>query len=376
MRILVANAGSSSMKLRLLDPDDRVVAEHDLDAPGGRFDDAEVKAAIDDMGRAIDGGIDAVGHRVVQGAHEFTGPVRIDEDVLRRLRDLTALAPLHQPAALSGIDTVHRALPDTPGVACFDTSFHADLPDAARTYAIPEEWRNRFGLRRFGFHGLSYAYATGRVGALLRADPDHLRIHPNHRRLVICHLGAGASIAAVRGDRAIDTTMGFTPLEGLVMATRSGSVDPGMLVWLQREAGIPAAELDDALQHRSGLSAFGTADMRTMLSAAESGDGRARLAIDVYVHRLRGSIAGMTAALGGLDALVFTGRIGERAPEIRARAADGLRFLGVTIDPDANRVADGDADITAEPASVRTFVIVAREELQIAKGVRQVLGRA
>ena len=337
MRILVVNAGSSSLKLSLLDHDDILLARPaDLDE-------------LRDLPKP-----DAVGHRVVHGGADFAGPVLIDDDVEARIRALTELAPLHQPKSLRGIDTVRAALPGPPEVACFDTAFHAHLPEAAATYALPAAWREKYGLRRYGFHGLSHAYATRRVGELLGGVPA---------RLVVCHLGAGASLCAVARGRSVDTTMGFTPLEGLVMATRSGSVDPGLLLWLQERESLAPGELADTLEHRSGLLALtGTADMR------EIGEG---LGLEVYLHRLRAGIAAMAAALGGLDTLVFTGGVGEHAVELRRRAAEGLAFLGVAVDP--AREDTTDAEIGRPGAPVRTFVITAREDLEIAAGVRSLL---
>lgn len=359
MLILTVNAGSSSLKLSLLDPADELVARREVEAVEDRFDAGTVTAALADLPAP-----DAVGHRVVHGGREFVEPVLIDEHVAGRLRALTDLAPLHQPKSLAGIEAVRAALPEVPEVACFDTAFHAGLPEAAATYAVPEAWRRAHGLRRYGFHGLSHAYAARRVAARFGRAP----------RLVVCHLGAGASLCAVRDGRSVDTTMGFTPLEGLVMATRSGDVDPGMLLWLAERTDLTITEISRALEHESGLLALaGTADMREVVAAAERGEPRAGLALDVYIHRLRAAVAAMAASLGGLDALVFTGGVGEHAPEVRRRAAAGLAFLGVAIDADANRVAEPDAEVTGRNASVRTFVIAAREDLEIAVGVRSVL---
>jgi acetate kinase len=243
-------------------------------------------------------------------------------------------------------------------VACFDTAFHATLPAAASTYALPREWRERFGLRRYGFHGLSHAYASRRAGAT---------------RVVSCHLGAGASLAAVRDGVCVDTTMGFTPMEGLVMATRAGSVDPGLVLWLLRH-GVDANAVEQGLDREGGLRGLaGDADMRALLTRD---DADARLALDVYVHRLRAGIAAMAAALGGLDALVFTGGVGEHAAPVRARTAAGLGFLGVELDADANARARADAEIGAAGAPARTLVVTAREDLEVAGQVRTVLARA
>ncbi|HZA88729.1 MAG TPA: acetate/propionate family kinase [Solirubrobacterales bacterium] len=363
MRVLVVNAGSSSLKLRTLDEDDELVASAELPVERGEIDSGAVRGALSDMPSP-----DAVGHRIVHGGERFTGPVRVDAEVEASLRELTDLAPLHQPKSLAALEAVSRALPDPPAVACFDTAFHGTLPEAAATYALPSAWRERFGLRRFGFHGLSHAYASRRAGELLgRAN----------LRVVTCHLGAGASLAAVRDGRSIDTTMGFTPLEGLVMATRSGSVDPGLLLWLLEREAITEAEMAAALEHEAGLAGLaGTADMRKVIARADAGRPEARLALDVYVHRLRTSIGAMAAALGGLDALVFTGGVGERSPAIRALSCQGLRFLGVELDPDRNRVASGDARIGRADAPVALLVVEAREDIEIAAEVRRVLDGA
>jgi len=354
VRVLVVNAGSSSLKLGLLGPDDEVLVEADIPAPRAEVDEAALAEWV-----AGAGPVDAVGHRIVHGGERFRAATRIDAAVVAALRDLTDLAPLHQPKSLAALDAVTRALPEAPAVACFDTAFHATLPAAAATYAVPAAWRKRWGVRRYGFHGLSHAYAARRAAA---------------SRVVTCHLGAGASLCAVRDGRSVDTTMGFTPLEGLVMATRSGSVDPGLLLWLLERESVTVREMAEALEHDAGLLALaGTGDMRKVLARAGEG-GDARLALDVYVHRLRAGIAAMAAALGGLDALVFTGGVGERAPTVRAAAADGLAFLGVAIDAAANDAADEDADISAPGATARTLVVRAREDLEIARQVRGVFG--
>jgi acetate kinase len=363
MRILVVNAGSSSLKLRVLDPDDRIVGAADLPAPRGQADIVAVARAIQGFGT-----VDAVGHRIVHGGTLYTGPVRIDREVVERLRALTDLAPLHQPKSLAALEAVEVALPDVPAVACFDTAFHATMPAAASTYAIPPEWRKRWDLRKYGFHGLSHAYASRRAAELLGRPLNGVRI-------VTCHLGAGASLAAVCDGRSVDTTMGFTPLDGLVMATRSGSIDPGLVLWLAEHVRMPPAELAATLEHRSGLLGLaGTADMRAILAAAGAGEPDAVLALDVYYHRLRAAVAAMAAALGGLDVLVFTGGVGENAPAVRERAAADLAFLGVAVDPAANAAARDDAEVGVAGAPVRTLVIRAREDLEIVREVRQVLG--
>jgi acetate kinase len=297
--------------------------------------------------------------------------VLVDDGIIGAIRALSALAPLHQPKSLAGLEAVAAALPEVPSVACFDTAFHATIPPAAATYAIPAEWRRRWAVRRYGFHGLSHAFAARRVAEMLGRDGD------DSLRVVTCHLGAGASLTAVRGGRSIDTTMGFTPLEGLVMATRSGTVDPGLVLWLAAHEGVPVADLSDGLERHSGLLGLaGTADMRAVLDGAQAGQPEARLALEVYLHRLRASIAAMAASLGGLDGIAFTGGVGERSPVIRALAADGLGFLGVKLDAAANRKAvagDADREIGAPGGPVHAFVIPAREDVEIARGVRSVM---
>jgi acetate kinase len=320
----------------------------------------QLDSAIHRLGRA-----DAVGHRIVHGGTEFSAPVVLDEDVVKQLRALVDLAPLHQPKSLAALEAVCEALPRLPAVGCFDTAFHSTLPDAASTYAVPRDWWRRLQVRRYGFHGLSHAYASRRAAQMLRrSDGDGFRV-------VTCHLGAGASLAAVLDGRSVDTTMGFTPLEGLVMATRSGSVDPGLLLWLLEHEELDQAGLANALEHESGLLALaGTADMREVLRRQDSD---ARLAVDVYVHRLRAGIGAMTAALDGIDALVFTGGVGENSAPIRERTAVGLAYLGVAINTNMNAMAAPDADLSASSASVRTLAIAAREDLEIARQVRSVL---
>jgi acetate kinase len=365
MRILVVNAGSSSLKLALLDDGDQAVMSETVAAPRGRIDEAALRDVI---GRCTP--VDAVGHRIVHGGTEFVEPVLLSSEVVRRLRSLADLAPLHQPKSLRGVDVVAGLLPDVQAVGCFDTAFHAGMPAQASTYALPSEWRRRWDLRRFGFHGLSHSWICGRVADLMGRHVEAIRV-------VSCHLGAGASLCAIVGGRSVDTTMGFTPLEGLVMATRSGSVDPGLVLWLEEHVGMPPSELAATLEHRSGLLGLaGTADMRSILQTEAEGDREAGLAVEVYLHRLRAGIASMAAAMDGLDAIAFTGGAGENAAPIRGRAADGLRFLGIEIDPEANAAAHPDAEISPANARVRAFVIASREDLEIARQVRSLLGGA
>jgi acetate kinase len=362
MRVLVVNAGSSSLKVSLVGPHDETLAEKDFEATEGEVGAGLLEAAVHEMGE-----VDAVGHRVVHGGPRYPASVRIEPEVIRYLSTLIDLAPLHMPASLAGITAVRMLLPRVPAVACFDTAFHSRMPEAASTYAIPREWRDRHGIRRYGFHGFSHAYAARRAAEMLQRPERELKV-------VTCHLGSGASLAAVLGGRSVDTTMGFTPLEGLVMATRSGSVDPGLILWLQRHAGATEGELNIALDRRSGLLALaGTADMKEVLKRMATGDEDARLAFDVYVHRLKGCIASMAAAMGGIDVLVFTGGVGENAAPVRAAAVSGLGFLGVEVGPTLNANLVADADISAPGARVPTLVIKAREDIEVAREVRRVL---
>lgn len=361
----MVNAGSTSVKLRVVDGNDSVVRSADLDRPGpltGR----DVSAFLESAGP-----IDAIGHRVVHGGPDFDGPAIVDDELRSRLEGVSELAPLHNPPALGVMDLVRGAAPDTPNVACFDTSFHSTIPEAARRYALPSQWVEHWGIRRYGFHGLSCEWAAGRVAAMLGYDRAPARS-------VVCHLGGGASVSAVCGGRSVDTTMGFTPVEGLVMATRSGDVDPGAIAWLAGK-GIDAAELAEGLETRSGLFALSggrSGDMRVLLRDRGAGDSMAGLAVDVYLHRLRAKIAAMVAAMGGLDCLVFTGGVGENAAMIRCEACQGMAFMGIVLDRQANEQVDGrDAVISHDDSRTTVVVIHSREELVVARQCRRVLGR-
>jgi acetate kinase len=361
MRVLVVNAGSSTLKLSVAGDGANAALEVDP------WDGDDASEAFGEM--LSSGPIDAVGHRIVHGGHELVASTRINDAVRARIAELSTLAPLHQPRALAALAAAQRALPDVPHVACFDTAFHAAMPTAARTYAIPRPWRDRWGLERFGFHGLSHAWAARRAAVLV--DEDN-----SPRRIVTCHLGAGASLCAVLDGLSVDTTMGFTPLEGLVMATRSGSVDPGLVLWLITAGGLDADEVTDGLERLSGLTGLGvpSGDMREVLDGRAKGDEAAALAFDVYIHRLRREIAAMCASLGGLDALVFTGGVGEHAPAVRAATVEGLGFLGLGLDAARNEATGCDADVTADEARVHTLVVTAREDLEIAREVRALHG--
>jgi acetate kinase len=342
MDLLIVNAGSSSLKLRVLADDDQVLDERSISDWDGS---AEPLMSLQ---------ADAVVHRVVHGG-SYGGAVVVDDEVEAAIEELVPLAPLHQPRSLGLIRESRRS--GRPVVACFDTSYHQTIPMAAATYALPQEWRERFGLRKYGFHGLSHEYVAQTVKA---------------RRIVSCHLGAGASLCAIADGVSVDTTMGFTPVDGLVMATRSGSVDPGLLMWLQTTGGLTADEISDALEHRSGLLGLTdkTGDLQEILAALDSETNR--LAFDVYLHRLVGDIARMAASLGGIDALVFTGGAGEHSAPLRAAACRRLAWLGVVLDPEGNE--SNAYVVTASGSAVTAYVVPAREDLTMAAQARPLLG--
>ena len=342
MRTLVVNPGSSSLKVSLL-ADGRDVPDH-----GGPYD--------------------AIGVRFVHGGAR-TAPVLVTAEVLDELEEVSGLAPLHNPPALAAARDLAKQHPGVPLVACFDTAFHSTMPPAAATYALPREWRERWDLRRRGFHGLSHSYAARRAAELLHRPLEELRI-------VTCHLGGGASLCAVRGGRSVDTTMGMTPMEGLVMQTRSGSVDPGLMLHLLRSRGVTPDELERVLDRESGLRALtGTSgDLREVVAAIEDGSAEAAAGLEVYVHRLVREIGAMAAAAGGLDALVFTGGVGEHSPDVRRAAVARLGFLGLGVDELLNPEVSGDADVSASGATASTLVVTAREDLEIEREVRSVVG--
>jgi acetate kinase len=369
--VLVLNSGSSSVKFALLNPE---TGERPLNGQleniggsGGGYHDAisQILRRLDDAGHADLAG---AGHRVVHGGERFSASVLVDDEVLAAIRSFSRLAPLHNPANLAGIEAVSAARPGLPQVAVFDTAFHQTMKPAAYRYAVPDEWYARYGVRRYGFHGTSYRFVSERAATLLGRPAAG---HPSAAlRLVIAHLGNGCSAAAISGGVSVDTTMGLTPMEGLVMGTRSGDVDPGLLGYLAELTGQDAAGLTEVLDTRSGLLGLSgtTNDMRTILQAAESGDERARLALDVFVHRLAKAVAGLTASLGGLDALVFTAGVGEHSPAVRSAVLARLGFLGLAEDPEANaahgQLSGGRISL---PGPVQALVVPTDEELMIAR---------
>jgi|KBSMisStandDraft_5_1062788.scaffolds.fasta_scaffold12475_3 acetate kinase len=305
--------------------------------------------------------IDVVGHRIVNGGAEYTHPVVIDAAVKASIERMAVFAPLHNRVELEGIQLVEQVLGSVRQVAVFDTGFHSQMPDAAAIYPGPYEWVES-GIRRYGFHGINHQYCAQRAAQILGRELNDLR-------LVSCHLGNGCSLAAIRDGHSIDTTMGFTPLDGLMMGTRSGSVDPGILTFLMRKQKLTGEQLDELLNKQSGLLGISgwSSDMREIVQTMKQGNLRAKLAFDIFVHRLRSGIAVMVASLSGIEALVFTAGIGENSPEVRAAACANLGFLGVTLDAAKNHSSRGDQDISTRESQVRVLVLRAQEDWAIAR---------
>lgn len=305
--------------------------------------------------------VDVAGHRVVHGGQTFKQPTLITSQVKSAIAGMSAFAPLHNRAELQGIEIVEQTIGAIPQVAVFDTSFHSNLPEAAAVYPGPYEWLSR-GIRRYGFHGINHQYCGERAAQLLGRDLNSLK-------LITCHLGNGCSLAAIQYGRSVDTTMGFTPLDGLMMGTRSGAVDPGVLTFLMRQDGLSSQQLDDLLNKKSGLLGISgiSSDMRQIIKEMKVGNARAKLAFEIFVHRLQSSIGAMIAVLGGLDALVFSAGIGENSPEVRAAACATLGFAGVNLDSSKNAQTSPDQDISLAGSPVRVLVIRAQEDWAIAK---------
>jgi acetate kinase len=386
MNVLLLNAGSSSLKFSLLDANDRkILARGSVDWAGqsthyqftGLNRHADEKVSWRGAGPAVERAchdiegtdIAAVGHRIVHGG-DNTRALRVTDAVRGELARLSDLAPLHNPPSLEVLAAATKHWPNVPHVATFDTTFHTTIPAAARTYPIPARWTNEWGLRRYGFHGLSHAYSTRRAGEMLGRHPDELR-------LVICHLGHGCSASAVDRGRCVDTTMGYTPLDGLMMGTRSGAVDPSILIQVQRHHGLSVDQVEQALLRESGLLGVSgvSADMRSVLAAAVNGNAQAGLAIDLYVHRVRQAIGALAVPMGRLDVLVFTAGVGENASVIRSQVCRTLGWLGVILDEDLNRSARPDHDIAAASSRARILIIEAREDLSMLHEVLETLRR-
>jgi acetate kinase len=395
MKILLLNAGSSSLKGTLMESDEgQPIAcatadwagsqtHYQYAGPDGREHTEEfswrghataVRRFVADLVQTEPialgnrSALAAVGHRVVHGG-PFTSSVRITPAVRSRITGLADLAPLHNPPSLETLAAAERELPSVPHVAVFDTAFHASLPPEAYTYPIPLAWTRDWGIRRYGFHGLSHAYCSRRAAEMLGRPLEELR-------LVICHLGHGCSASAVRGGRCIDTTMGFTPLDGLMMGTRCGAIDPSIVLHVQSQHGLSVKQVEAALNHESGLlGASGlSADMREVLRAGCAGHSGAQLALALYTHRVRQAIGALTVTLGGVDALVFTAGVGEHASEIRRRICEGLECLGLKLDPDANFTCRPDAVVSHDSSRGRILIVATREDATMLREVIQVIG--
>ena len=375
--VLVLNAGSSSLKYQLVVPETAEVQAKGIVERIGEPDSpiADHAAAMQAMAKDLaDAGVDldtvgvrAVGHRVVHGGPEFTDPTVIDDKVLEEIRDLIPLAPLHNPGAVSGIEAA-RAEFDVPHVAIFDTAFFSTLPAAAATYAIPSDLAQQYRIKRYGFHGTSHQYVSRAAAKLVGRDLGELD-------QIVLHLGNGCSASAVRGGVAIETSMGLTPLQGLVMGTRSGDVDPGLHTFLHNELGMTIAEIDTLLNKHSGLKGLaGVNDFRELEQRRTSGNEAAQLAFEVYVHRLKHYVGAYLALLGRLDVLSFTAGVGENAPTIRAAVADGLDGLGFLVDPELNDIPSKDARvISPDRAPITVAVVPTNEELAIAQDTAALL---
>ncbi|MBD2609093.1 acetate kinase [Scytonema hofmannii FACHB-248] len=401
MKILVLNAGSSSQKSCLyeiteeglptepLEPlwegkvkwtQDRGVAEIKVKSANGGVLEEEIyadsrPAHVAYMLHTLTRGstkvisqlseIDGVGHRVVHGGQDYRASVVVTDEVKKAIARLSNLAPAHNPGALEGIEAIEKSLVNIPQVAVFDTGFHSHMPDAAATYPGPYEWLEQ-GIRRYGFHGISHEYCSKRAAQILNRDFASLRI-------ISCHLGNGCSLAAIKNGHSVDTTMGFTPLDGLMMGSRSGAVDPGILIHLLRQSNYSAERLDYVLNKASGLRGISgvSSDLPQVMEAIAQGNYRAQLAWDMYVHRLRSGIGSMLASLGGLDALVFTAGVGENSPGIRQAACDAFGFLGMKIDPEKNTHNPVDEDIATTESAVRVLAIHTQEDWAIAMATWQ-----
>ncbi len=396
MSVLLINTGSSSLKFSVLDGSEGfALASGMADWAGDRthyqFASPEYKTnefvdwkgpkpaiarAMRDLRQTLprlfkgSDSLVAIAHRVVHGG-QFESAMRITPEVRVKLTGLSSLAPLHNPPSLEAIEAAMAEFPDRPHIACFDTAFHRTMLPAAQAYAIPPEWTEQGKIRRYGFHGLSHAYCAQRAAELLEPPSESLR-------LVICHLGHGCSASAVHNGKCVDTTMGFTPLEGLMMATRSGSLDPGLILYLQEHLGLSIDAIRDGLNRRSGLlgASCVSADMRVVLAAAENGDCRARLAISMYCHKVRQAIGAFAVTLGGIDALIFTAGVGENSADIRREVCTGLECLGLILDSDRNLNSPVDEDIADADSPARTLVIRTREDLTMLNETMRIVGEA
>ena len=366
MKILVVNGGSSSFKFALYEAEGSHISAEPIWKKNIDFNGLSnsSRIAIKKALLEVPADVAIVGHRIVHGGNLFQKPTLITPKVKNAIRKLSRLAPLHNPINLEGIEIAESVFPHAQQIGIFDTAFHATMPEIAWTYPGPWMWRKE-GIRRYGFHGINHQYCAETIQHLMKSKP---------KKLIICHLGNGSSCAALLNGKVIDTTMGFTPMEGLMMGTRSGTVDPGILIYLQREKKLTVDEVDFCLNKKSGLLGIGrTSDMRQILQRVQKQDHRAMLAFDLYVYRLKQAIGTLTAALDGLDTLCFTGGIGENVSKIRQQTVDGLQFLGIRLDPKKNLKCDKDGLISSTKSKVKVFVIHAREDWLIAKECLQFL---
>ncbi|SDE33154.1 acetate/propionate family kinase [Nocardioides lianchengensis] len=370
---LVLNAGSSSLKYQVVDPASGVARVRGTVERIGTGDVSDHDAALELMRADLQNhdvsaaSLTVIGHRVVHGGPDLVAPTVVDDDVLSEIDDLARLAPLHNPPAAAGIRSARGHYPDVPQVAAFDTAFFADLPAAAATYALPSGLTSS-GLRRYGAHGISHQYVAAEVAAFLDVPIDDLD-------QIVLHLGNGASASAISGGRPVETSMGLTPLEGLVMGTRAGDLDPGLLLHLLRHGDLDSDGLEDVLHHRSGLLGMaGTTDLRDLLDAIDRRDERAKAAYDVYVHRVRKYLGAYLAVLGGADVVTFTAGVGEHSPRVRAGCLRGLERLGIVLDEARNEAGAGARRISADDSPVTVLVVPTNEELAIARQAVALVG--
>ncbi len=403
MKILVLNSGSSSLKYQLIESDSEEVLSKGLAerigvvGGGGKIThesfcgEREVDIEMADHAEAMEhvfelltdktcgavgsiSEISAVGHRVVHGGEKFVQPTLVDEAVAAEIEKLTQLAPLHNPANLKGIRACMTMMPGVPQVAVFDTAFHATIPDYAYMYALPYKYYTEYGVRRYGFHGTSHKYVSGQAQKILKKAG----LEPDKTRIISCHLGNGSSLTAVVGGKSVDTSMGMTPAEGLVMGTRAGDLDPAILVFLAKELHAIPNEIDDIINKKSGLLGVSgvSSDMRDVEKAASEGNYRANLALELFCYRIKKYIGAYTTAMGGLDAVVFTGGIGENSADVRKRVCEGLGFIGLSLDEEKNNTLRGPADLSADSSAVKVLVIPTNEERMIARETAEVLAGA
>ncbi|WP_066639325.1 acetate/propionate family kinase [Desulfolucanica intricata] len=394
MKVLVMNCGSSSLKYQLLDMDtesllakglverigisgsflthepsgkDKVVIETEM-----KNHTVAIKLVLDALVNPEHGvisnmkEIDAVGHRVVHGGETFTASAIVTEEVMQGIIDCQDLAPLHNPANIMGIEACKSLMPDVPQVAVFDTAFHQTMPEASYIYGLPYEYYEKYKIRRYGFHGTSHKYVSQRAAAMLGKQPSEVKI-------ITCHLGNGASIAAVNGGQVVDTSMGFTPLEGLVMGTRCGLIDPAIMPFIMEKEGLSAKEMDTLMNKKSGVLGISgiSSDMRDIENGIKEGNNRAKIAIDVYAHYVRKFIGAYAAVMNGVDAIVFTAGIGENSISLRAKICDGLQFLGIELDEEKNNVRGKEVNLSKDGSKVAILLIPTNEELVIARDTKE-----